>query len=38
MSYSPGEVSELLSVPASTLRRWAVRFEKVLTPQAPDSR
>lgn len=37
MSYSPGEVSDLLSVPASTLRRWAVRFEKVLTPQAPEA-
>lgn len=37
MSYSPGEVSELLSVPASTLRRWAVRFEKQLTPQTPEA-
>ncbi len=37
MSYSPGEVSDILSVPASTLRRWAVRFEKQLTPQAPEA-
>lgn len=33
MSYTPGEVSNLLGVPASTLRRWAVRFEKALSPQ-----
>ena len=33
MSYTPGDMSNLLGVPASTLRRWAVRFEKALTPQ-----
>ncbi len=37
MSYTPGEVSKILGVPASTLRRWAVRFEKALTPQAPEA-
>ncbi len=37
MSYNPGEVSKLLGVPVSTLRRWAVRFEKALTPQAPEA-
>lgn len=37
MSYTPGEVSKILGVPTSTLRRWAVRFEKALTPQAPEA-
>ena len=37
MSYTPGQISELLSVPASTLRRWAVNFEKALSPQAPEA-
>ena len=37
MSYTPGDVSKLLGVPTSTLRRWAVRFEKALTPQAPEA-
>lgn len=33
MSYTPGDMSNLLGVPASTLRRWAIRFEKALSPQ-----
>jgi len=30
---TPGQVSESLNVPASTLRRWAVRFVNHLSPQ-----
>lgn len=30
---TPGQVSESLKVPASTLRRWAVRFVDHLSPQ-----
>ena len=37
MSYTPGQISDLLSVPASTLRRWAVHFEKALSPQAMEA-
>ena len=37
MSYTPGYISEFLNVPGSTLRRWAVRFEKYLSPQPPEA-
>lgn len=35
MAITPSEVSDNLGIPVSTLRRWAVRFEKYLSPQAP---
>jgi DNA-binding transcriptional MerR regulator len=34
---TPGQVSESLKIPPSTLRRWAVRFADHLSPQ-PDGR
>ena len=37
MTYTPGYVSDFLNVPGSTLRRWAVRFEKYLSPQPPEA-
>jgi len=37
MSYTPGYISDFLNVPGSTLRRWAVRFEKYLSPQPPEA-
>ena len=37
MSYTPGYVSDFLNVPGSTLRRWAVRFEKYLSLQPPEA-
>lgn len=37
MTYTPGYVSDFLNVPGSTLRRWAVRFEKYLNPQPPEA-
>lgn len=32
--YSPGEVSKLLDVPTSTLRRWSAHFAPYLSPSA----
>lgn len=37
MGVTPTKVSENLGVPVSTLRRWAVRFEKLISPQAPEA-
>jgi len=37
MAITPSEVSDNLGIPVSTLRRWAVRFEKVLSWQAPEA-
>jgi len=37
MSITPGQLSENLGVPASTLRRWSNRFAKFLTPQPVES-
>lgn len=33
MPYSPGQVSDMLKIPSSTLRFWAKRFESYLSPQ-----
>ena len=30
---TPGQVSETLNIPPSTIRRWAVRFADMLSPQ-----
>lgn len=32
--YTPSDVSRLLGIPQSTLRRWAVRFSDFLSPEA----
>lgn len=37
MSYNPGQICENLSVPASTLRRWADRFQDMLSPQPAEA-
>lgn len=37
MSYSPGEICENLNVPASTLRRWADRFQNIISPQPGEA-
>jgi len=34
---TPKQISETLTVPASTLRRWSKRFEKHLTPHKPHT-
>ena len=35
---TPGQVSETLNIPGSTIRRWAVRFEAVLSKQVGKRR
>jgi len=35
---TPSQVSESLNVPASTIRRWAARFEKHLSPRKGKKR
>lgn len=37
MSYTPGFICDLLSVPPSTLRRWSDRFAQYLSPQPPEA-
>lgn len=35
---TPAQVSESLGIPASTIRRWAVKFVKYLSPRKGDKR
>jgi DNA-binding transcriptional MerR regulator len=38
MSYSPMQVSEMLKIPPSSLRRYSVAFASYLSPQAPHKK
>jgi len=35
---TPGQVSDTLNIPSSTIRRWAVRFADMLSPQDSKKR